>query len=636
MIDLTIIKLVVLIAICFIWSSFLGRFIIKQFSFIKNENLYLIYPVIGFSCFSFSTLLFCYILQIFNSKNIIYLSVLISTVFLTIFLLKNLKITKNVTYAIVLSTLFSIMVGLIFSYSVMIHPIDIIENNISQLGKVAINFFDHAKISIITSIKNHGIPVVNPFGISPSGNTYLSYYFGWYFTGYALSCIFDLTPFDANVLNVGFTSVLAYLTILFITITICKPKGKVEFSFISILVVVLLFLPSFPYPNFFTSTFHSLETLLYQLVWVPQHVYAASVCCITIYFIKIYLEDRGFVDVKFAILLSFMISSMVSSSIYVSFVFVLYVLLDFLSKIFKKAITKKYIANLIVIAFVSLIVCLPFLCIYTQAAGSGSGFPLKLKIWKAMQDKSNLVNFFSYFTIDAFIYFGVIYLSFLIYLFNQNKDKIFASIALISFVIPCFLSSTIANNDLGWRVVLPFCFVSSAFFIFVIIRSNKFISAFLLTLFGFQLSYSFGFINSVFINRPVEFSFNRDLIDSVRVINSKIPNSSRILANTSNINGYSLLLPTVLEPKFSYLNYGYFISLQKSAGLSDSKKKEIADGIDQIFLKGIIPINILKELQVQYIIVYNSDPVFNNGFNSKYTKLYFEDKNLKIYKVNYD
>ena len=385
---------------------------------------------------------------------------------------------------------------------------------------------------------------------------------------------------------------------------------------------------------------HSLETLLIQNSWVPQHVfstlYILSSCLMTIVIVPDL--NINYRSINYFILNSILISSGFGSSIYVGgFVFILISVFLFICQTVKY---KKYniILYWIMLAILCIILCTPFLLNYMQVSSAKTGSAVSIQIWMSLLTDNLLLNIISYFTISALSYFGVIFVAYLFVLVKvkfEYKSE-FICISLASFIMPLFLASVISNNDLGWRTVLPFVVILSSCTPFFYFYFEKKYLCLIFFISGIQFSNSFNYLKDSFNglqSLKVDKSFEQSVIEIEQITKKR----SRLMMNTlinGNYDGRNYLIPIVIARKFSYVNWGCAVAYGENTPFNDVNFVE--SKISNLFYKGIIPeLNFFKILKVDYLIVLKDDPIFTNDIETDFLKQIFKSNNTKIYKIVY-
>ena len=140
--------------------------------------------------------------------------------------------------------------------------------------------FDHVKIALVDAILRSGLPVPNPF-YGPQNPGHLAYYYLWHFATAAVACVLHAGGWAAEAGMTGFTAFASVMLIM----GLAQAWGGGR---LSVMAAPLLCLPGSMRPilrtiaggagaDGFIPPSADLGGWLNQAAWVPQHL--ASACC---------------------------------------------------------------------------------------------------------------------------------------------------------------------------------------------------------------------------------------------------------------------------------------------------------------------------------------------------------------------
>ncbi len=141
--------------------------------------------------------------------------------------------------------------------------------------------FDHVKIAIVDAILRSGLPVPNPF-YGPGGTGHLAYYYLWHFGAAMLGCGLHVGGWTADATMTGFT---AYASLMLVFGAVVALGGRALGVAAACALVlagtarpVLSAITGGPWLEGFVPRTADLGGWLNQAAWVPQHL--ASACCL--------------------------------------------------------------------------------------------------------------------------------------------------------------------------------------------------------------------------------------------------------------------------------------------------------------------------------------------------------------------
>lgn len=611
---------VILYLICYLS----GRCVVGNRFVLRGVQLHLIAPIIGYAVISFVSLMVTLVLGFVKEAVI---GLVLIAVFLGIQRIRTDKSTVRLDLSVILILGISVIAVFpsVIAVSMKLHGDEIF---------LSIPLFDHAKLSIISSILSDGFPIVNPFGLSGSGSDNLHYYFAWYFTAAIIAFIFDISSYSAGIINLWLTGIFCINVILIVYADIAKLEQIESKTCLPIALALPLLVNIGPLiePTFFSHE-HGLELLTYQIPWVPQHVLSAVLVCCSLFLLK-NLEKCNprncFIEF---VIVSALIAWGFGSSAYLGgiyFAIVCSFLFVFNCSKYGCLFAIRFWTKL---ALISSVLSLYFLYNYVLVASGNSGGGIGFGVWKSLSVDSSFVNMISYATLTALIYFGIVFIGYLYGIICLRKGMgRWSLVATVSFFVPLLIRSTISNNDLGWRVVLPFVIVGIASVLYFVNRKNVSFLIAGLCFIVLQLSYSFNWYKNNFYGSPL-LTMRGDVFDIVNEIEMNTSRQGRLIMNTTgSLTGLKLALPVLLNRNFAYYNIVYAESLAEGTAIGRSNIPALDREItDFYFGRGDIPMAMLNELKTKYVVVTHYDEIFNSKIENQCLNNIFTSKRVKIF-----
>ena len=155
--------------------------------------------------------------------------------------------------------------------------------------------FDHSKIAMVDEMTRLGLPVGNPFFGAFGARSSLSYYYLWHFSAAQLSILGGVSGWEADAAMTGFTAYASLLMMMGfasrLSLRLSKRDQGVAWRPSVAIVWVALFSLTGPLRPLLTRLFghradhlltnyYGLEGWIDQASWVPQHM--ASACCVVL------------------------------------------------------------------------------------------------------------------------------------------------------------------------------------------------------------------------------------------------------------------------------------------------------------------------------------------------------------------
>lgn len=351
--------------------------------------------------------------------------------------------------------------------------------------RLAEAMFDHSKIAIIDDIVRLGLPPGNPFFGEPGAASGLAYYYLWHFSAAMLGAAVGASGWEADIALTWFTAFASLALMIGLAAEFggrrLAPVLVVLLSLAASLrpILRLVFGPtslgraltSGPWP----------QTWIFQASWAPQHLASASCVVIAVLIISRLASPRSWPLVP---LLAVIVAAGFESSTWVGGVIFAAGALPIGVALMLTAgdartrtdLLLKGVAAVILVAAISF----PFFrdeCLATAAREAG--FPIALRPFAVLGDilpasVRRPLDLAAYWVILLVVQFPAIYLAGAASMAGALARSAaavadrrlivgFALLAGASLVVPWLFASTIANNDLAWRGVLPAILVLTSF-----------------------------------------------------------------------------------------------------------------------------------------------------------------------------
>jgi hypothetical protein len=143
--------------------------------------------------------------------------------------------------------------------------------------------FDHSKIAMVDAMVRQGLPAANPFFGMHGAPSALSYYYLWHFGAAQLSILGGISGWEADAAMTGFTAYASMLLMMGLAARLCAGRGGAAAVWVAILSLVgslrplLSMILGAPGLDRLLSHYTGLSGWMVQASWVPQHM--ASACC---------------------------------------------------------------------------------------------------------------------------------------------------------------------------------------------------------------------------------------------------------------------------------------------------------------------------------------------------------------------
>jgi hypothetical protein len=359
--------------------------------------------------------------------------------------------------------------------------------------------FDHSKIAMVDEITRLGLPAGNPFFGPGAGRGTLSYYYLWHFGAAQLSILSGVSGWEADAAMTGFTAYASVLLMMGLALRLAQAPGREGSSdrkrargAAAVVWVTLLSLTGSLRPllslmigsaglDRLLSSYRGLAGWMVQASWVPQHMMSA--CCVVLA-VSILVDLSHEQRIGPALLLGAVAAAAFGSSAWVGGVtFVIGaagvggVLLAFSVK---RPHRLAFLLLAAAAAIVAIVLAAPILQaeLGTLAVKRGTG-PIGLHPYEvvgawAPAGVRRLIDLPAYWLLLLPIELPAIYpvgaAALILTLRRMLKDGrnvahtlSLALLTLASLATAWLLISTIGNNDLGWRAILPAVLILTPF-----------------------------------------------------------------------------------------------------------------------------------------------------------------------------
>jgi hypothetical protein len=326
---------------------------------------------------------------------------------------------------------------------------------------LAAPIFDHAKVAIVDAIARLGLPAGNPFFATP-GNGHLAYYYWWHLAAAELSRGIGVGGWTADAALTWFTGFATLMLVAGIGQALARPGVG--------LVAMLLMLPGSVRPLLrgveqagWLLPSRGLDGWLNQAAWAPQHLAAGGLLVVAVLLLAGLAEGSGLAGVT---ALGLVVAAGFGSSAWVGGIVCaigLPVAAVVVAARLPAAARRGFVARCAVAAVIAVVLVSPLLRDQWAASLARGGAPVRLEAygvfgaavgWRRMLDPVG-------FPLLLLIDFPVLAVLGTLGVVRALRGRAPAwQVALIATglvgVGVCWgLRSTIDNNDLGWRAMLP-------------------------------------------------------------------------------------------------------------------------------------------------------------------------------------
>ncbi len=350
---------------------------------------------------------------------------------------------------------------------------------------LAESMFDHSKVALIADMARLGLPPGNPFfgeaGVSPA----LAYYYLWHFSAAAFSLLTGASGWEADIALTWFTAYASLTLMMGLAVWL---SGR---SLAAFLVVMLSLAASLRpvlslalTPDFLgraLSQDQPAHSWIFQASWVPQHLASASCVVLAVVILSRLASPRSW---RLVPLLAVIVAAAFESSTWVGgVIFAVSAVSIGVFLMLTADDTRNrsdFLAKAAVAAILAATISFPFLHDeYAATAARHVGLPIAFRPFEVLgsivpNGIRRILDLPAYWAILMAIEFPAIYFAGATAIIGalagggmpRAERRLVAGFALLcgaSFGVAWLFVSTIANNDLGWRGVLPGLLVLTAF-----------------------------------------------------------------------------------------------------------------------------------------------------------------------------
>ena len=333
--------------------------------------------------------------------------------------------------------------------------------------------FDHSKIAIIDDIVRLGLPPGNPFYGGAEATPGLVYYYLWHFSAAILAKLVGASGWEADIALTWFTAFasLSLMTGLAVAISgrrLAAPLTLLLNLAASLGIILRLVLPS-DLLGRLLSQVQAPNSWIFQATWVPQHL--ASAGCAVLAVLILWRLSWSLVPLlAIVVAAGFESSAWVGGVVFGAGALAVGAALLIYGRSGQKRV--ELIVQAGAAALLALVLTYPFLRDeYLATAARQVGSPIVFHPYEVLgplipQSLRRVLDLPAYWVILLTVALPAIYPAGVAAMVGGAADgdtvsgerRLIIPLALLSaasFGIPWLFASTIANNDLGWRGVLP-------------------------------------------------------------------------------------------------------------------------------------------------------------------------------------
>jgi hypothetical protein len=344
--------------------------------------------------------------------------------------------------------------------------------------------YDHSKVAIIDDIARLGLPAGNPFFGEAGASSPLAYYYLWHFGAAVFATLLGVSGWEADIALTWFTAFASLLLMMGLAVWFARRRSAALWVVLLSLAIslrpVLAALLGEEALGRVLSYYPGLQSWIVQATWVPQHL--ASATCVVLAVVLISrLADRG--GALLILALALVVAAGFESSAWIGGV--TFAVAAVMSGLVFLAMAEprhrlRFLVNAGLAAALAAVVAFPFLRDeYAATAARAVGVPIGFWPYEVLgpivpDGLRRALDLPAYWLVLLVIEFPAIYLAGSMTLARVVTDRAtpavekrlatgLAALALAGFAVAWLFISTIANNDLGWRAVLPGVLVLTVF-----------------------------------------------------------------------------------------------------------------------------------------------------------------------------
>jgi hypothetical protein len=338
---------------------------------------------------------------------------------------------------------------------------------------------DHGKTAMVAAMAREGLPPVNPYYAPDGEKIGLIYYYGWHFLASQPVLLTGITAWQADL---ALTWLTCAASAGFLCSLAVRLGGRLAAGWVTLALLttgppyyVLRFVLGPRGSNWVNKPDgHPLELFWEQIGWVPQHV-ASALAIVVLLFLMARVLKEAKPKLHSILFLGLTAASAFNSSVWVGGVALALSVPALLIALLGLRLDRRaYLAGLKTGA-AALAVAVLFMLPVLQSITSGPSvidrpFPFRIELWTATRLISKDSGVWGV-ALHALLYWiqflplnlGIVYLlglpSMLARRPSTGEERIFLALgiaATLAFLLVAqLLASSIYNNDLGWRAVLP-------------------------------------------------------------------------------------------------------------------------------------------------------------------------------------
>lgn len=340
--------------------------------------------------------------------------------------------------------------------------------------------FDHSKIAIIDDIVRLGLPPGNPFFGGAEATPGLPYYYLWHFSAALLAVLTGAGGWAADIALTWFTAFVSLLLMMGLAVRLAGRRFAaplvLALSLAGSLGPVLRFAFTPSFLDRALSEYPVPKAWIFQATWVPQHLASAS-CVVLAVLILSRLSWPMVPLLAIVAAAGFESSAWVGGIVFAAGALAIGVVM--LLNVEGRRSQIELVSKIGVASLLTIMVAFPFL--HDELAGTAArhlGMPIAFHPYEVLgplvaEPARRLLDLPAYWGILLIVSLPAIYpagIAALLGVFtdrDRNPDRQrtinLSLLAVASFCISWLLASTIANNDLGWRAVLPGILILTVF-----------------------------------------------------------------------------------------------------------------------------------------------------------------------------
>lgn len=344
--------------------------------------------------------------------------------------------------------------------------------------RLALPIYDHSKIALIEDIAGFGLPAGNPFFGGSGTPDHLGYYYLWHFSAAIWTRLLGIGGWEADLSLTWFTAFASLLAMMGLAVRVGGRAGAAlwvaPLSLTLTLGPVLAYLVGQGTLYRLISVTAGLQGWLAQASWVPQHLASATSVALAVVILWRMAESGRWL---LSPILALVAAAGFESSTWIGGVTFAVAALP-LGAVLARVGGMRFLAQAVSAALLAAALAAPFLHDeYVATAARHVGLPIAFSPFQVLgpflsPELGRILDLPAFWLVFLVIEFPAIYLPGGVALLRgiagrdpgrRLKALSFAILPLTGFGIAWLLTSTIQNNDLGWRAILPGLLVLTSF-----------------------------------------------------------------------------------------------------------------------------------------------------------------------------